>query len=103
MGFSRQAFYQWKDREKRKEKYEALILEKVVNIRLQQPRIGMRKLHYLLPQMGFSIGRDALFSLLKRHKMLVPKARAYHKTTNSLYRFYKHPNLLENLKVTAPE
>ena len=103
MGFSRQAFYQWKDREKQKEKYEALILERVVNIRLQQPRIGTRKLHHLLPKMGFSIGRDALFSLLKRHKMLVPTAKAYHKTTNSLHRFYKHPNLLENLKVTAPE
>lgn len=35
--------------------------------------------------------------------MLVPRAKAFHKTTNSLHRFYKHPNLLENLTITAPE
>lgn len=35
--------------------------------------------------------------------MLVPQAKAFHKTTNSLHRFYKHPNLLEKLEITAPE
>lgn len=35
--------------------------------------------------------------------MLVPKAKAYHKTTNSLHRFYKHSNLLENFRATEPE
>ncbi|UNM97609.1 IS3 family transposase [Ignatzschineria rhizosphaerae] len=103
LGFSRQAYYQWKARQKQKSEYEALVLDKVIGIRLQQPRLGTRKLHYLLPELGFSIGRDALFSLLKRHRMLIPRAKAYHKTTNSLHRFYKHPNLLENLEITAPE
>lgn len=35
--------------------------------------------------------------------MLVPQFRAYHRTTNSLHRFYKHPNLLPQLDIAAPE
>lgn len=41
------------------------------------------------------IGRDRLFSLLSEHRLLVPVKRAYHKTTNSHHRFYRHPNLLK--------
>lgn len=61
-----------------------------------QPRLGTRKLHYLLNKsMNIHIGRDRLFKLLKAHRMLVKAKRAYHKTTNSYHRFYKHPNLIK--------
>lgn len=63
-----------------------------------QPRLGTRKLHYVLQEplscKGIKLGRDALFALLKRARLLVPPRRSYHKTTNSHHRFYKHPNLL---------
>lgn len=36
-----------------------------------------------------------MFSLLNEHRLLVPVKRAYHKTTNSHHRFYRHPNLLK--------
>jgi transposase InsO family protein len=42
------------------------------------------------------LGRDALFATLKRENLLVQLARAFHKTTNSFHRFYKHPNLLKS-------
>ena len=35
-----------------------------------------------------------MFATLKRAHLLVPAARAFHKTTDSFHRFYKHPNLL---------
>ena len=61
-----------------------------------QPRIGTRKLHYLLNTIiGITIGRDRLFDLLRDHRLLVQPKRAYHKTTNSHHRFHKHPNLVK--------
>lgn len=64
--------------------------------RLLQPRIGTRKLQYLLQQCHqLHIGRDKLFSLLRERRLLVPTKRAYHKTTQSHHRFHCHPNLLK--------
>ncbi|STP85592.1 Uncharacterised protein [Edwardsiella ictaluri] len=42
-----------------------------------------------------NIGRDRLFTLLDEHRLLIPMKRAYHKTTNSHRRFYRHPNPLK--------
>lgn len=41
------------------------------------------------------MGRDALFDILRQARLLVLPKRAYHKTTHSHHRFYKHPNLLK--------
>lgn len=37
-----------------------------------------------------------MFAMLKRTHLLVPTARAFHKTTDSFHRFNKHPNLLKS-------
>ncbi len=50
---------------------------------------------------GLKVGRDALFRTLKRMNLLVPAQRAFHKTTDSFHRFYKHPNLLKNQTICA--
>lgn len=42
-----------------------------------------------------TLGRDALFDVLRQARLLVPLRRAYHKTTNSHHRFRRHPNLLK--------
>lgn len=72
-----------------------------------QPRIGTRKLHFLMAQSQIIIGRDKLFSLLREARLLVPCKRAYHKTTHSHHRFYCHPNLIKEgehqIKPTRPE
>ena len=64
-----------------------------------QPRVGTRKLHYLLKssmtERQIKMGRDALFHLLRQARLLVRPRRAYHKTTHSHHRFYKHPILLK--------
>ncbi|PYB24346.1 IS3 family transposase, partial [Serratia marcescens] len=41
------------------------------------------------------VGRDRLFSILRCARLLVMPKRAYHKTTQSHHRFYRHPNLLK--------
>lgn len=82
----------------------------VRQVRLRQPRVGTRKLHYLLQGQddgGLKVGRDRLFQILAEHRLLVQPRRAYHKTTHSFHRFYRHPNLLkagsEQVTPVAPE
>jgi len=62
----------------------------VQRVRLRQPRIGTRKLHYLLhsqPNSDLKVGRDRLFEILAEHRLLVLPKRAYHKTTHSFTAF----------------
>ena len=82
----------------------------VQRVRLRQPRIGTRKLHYLLANQAnddLKVGRDRLFRILAEHRLLVLPRRAYHKTTHSFHRFYRHPNLLKpgpgQIAPAAPE
>ena len=98
MGVSRQAWYQAVQREREREVQTRHIIEHVMSVRLQQPRLGTRKLHYLLQQQAepaLHVGRDRLFRILRCARLLVIPKRAYHKTTNSHHRFYRHPNLLK--------
>ncbi len=77
---------------------------------MRQPRIGTRKLHHLLhnqPNDSLKVGRDRLFSILGERRLLVLPKRAYHKTTHSFHRFYRHPNRLkpgpDQVTAAAPE
>lgn len=98
-GIARQTYYKRIHSEVSRAARNAVVQEMVGQIRLRQPRIGTRKLHYLLrdrlPRMGLKLGRDALFDVLRRSHMLVLPKRCYRKTTNSHHRFYKHPNLVK--------
>jgi len=69
------------------------------------PRIGTRKLHYLLNDQlkELKVGRDKLFSILKANHMIIYPKRSYHITTNSHHRFYKHKNLISDMLPTRPE
>lgn len=87
------------------------VIELVRDTRIRQPRLGTRKLHHLLrvplQDAGIQLGRDAMFDLLRNARMLVPKRRAYHKTTDSHHRFRRHPNLVkpgpQQIQVTRSE
>jgi transposase InsO family protein len=72
---------------------------------MQMPRLGTRKLYYLLEGelRALGVGRDKLFSILKANHMLIKPKRTYHITTNSHHRFRKHKNLIEHLKIVQPE
>ena len=75
------------------------MVQLVRNQRLKLPKLGTRKLYYVLTpyleQMQIKLGRDGLFDVLRGANMLVIPKRSYHKTTNSHHRFRKHPNLLK--------
>ncbi|HBO7171437.1 TPA: transposase [Pseudomonas aeruginosa] len=40
--------------------------------------------------------QERLFQVLGERRLLVLPKRAYHKTTQSFHRFYRHPNLLKS-------
>ena len=56
-----------------------------------------------LLQQGIKLGRDGLFDLLRKNRLLIQPKRQYRKTTNSKHWMRKHPNLLKNLRITRPE
>ncbi len=111
MGISRQAFYQGRRRNAERSQRVEAVVQLVRQQRLRQPRLGTRKLQYVLRQplerIGAKLGRDALFDVLRNARMLVPTRRAYHKTTDSHHRFRRHPNLVkegpEQIKVSRSE
>lgn len=106
-GISRQAYYQ---RETRKD-YRATELQPVKamvqEIRRQMPRVGTRKLYYLLEsdlrQKQIKLGRDGLFDLLRAEYLLIKPLKKYTKTTNSKHWLRKHPNLMKDQKPDHPE
>jgi putative transposase len=102
-GKTRQAWYkqQWTD--ERDSLRDAIIIKKVREIRSHMPRIGTRKLHYLLTETlqghNITIGRNKLFDLLADYGMLVrrrKRKRIY--TTNSNHPFWKYPNLVRDMQ-----
>lgn len=76
----------------------------VHSIRKQMPRIGTRKLYYMLaPSLqSMKIGRDKFFEILRANHLLIQPKRSYHVTTNSHHRFRKHKNLILELEINRP-
>ncbi|MFA0662541.1 IS3 family transposase, partial [Vibrio splendidus] len=104
IGITRQAFYKRCVAEIHQTKKDESVLGFVKEQRMMHPRIGTRKIKYLLAQNDIEIGRDRLFSLLRMNRLLVQNRRAYHRTTNSNHRFYCHPNRVkEGLIPERPE
>jgi putative transposase len=70
------------------------------------PRIGTRKLHYMLASVlqkhGIAMGRDYLFDLLAEYGLLIRKRKRIY-TTNSNHPFFKYPNLIRELYPDRPD
>lgn len=106
-GISRQAFYQKQQREARRLGQLQQVKSLVVNERRLMPRLGTRKVHYLikdeLKNHSIKIGRDALFDFLRSEHLLVKPRKSYTKTTRSKHWLHKHPNLFKTIQPVRPE
>lgn len=106
-GISRQAIYQSEKRALKRARELTQIKPLVLKMRQEMPRLGTRKLYYLLKAefeaIGIKIGRDALFDYLRSESMLVRPKKNYTKTTHSKHWLRKHPNLMKNIVATRPE
>jgi transposase InsO family protein len=105
--YTKQAYYKHRyDRvERRKELIQ--VRDMVMRIRSKMPRLGTRKLYYLLKDeliaRDIKIGRDVLFSFLRAEQLLIKPKRSYTKTTDSKHWMKKYPNLILDMEITRPE
>lgn len=106
-GVARQGLYQQRQREATRYSRLAPVKEMVLSIRRLMPRIGTRKLYYLLKpkliERGIKLGRDGLFRYLRMEGLLIKPVRRYTKTTFSHHRFRKHPNHYATQTLTRSE
>ncbi|WP_436835196.1 IS3 family transposase [Arenibacter algicola] len=106
-GISRQAVYQSEKRSLKRGQELAKVKDLVDGIRMDMPRIGTRKLYYLLKEEfgrdNIKIGRDALFAHLRTESMLIRPRKNYTMTTNSKHWLRKYPNLMKQARVSRPE
>ncbi len=78
------------------------MLAEVAAVRVDQPRVGTRKLHSHLASAGVRVGRDRLFTWLRERNDLVKRKRRGTFTTYSRHGYVVAPNRVRELSVTAP-
>ena len=83
---------------------DTLVLKLVDEIRVDLPRCGTDKLHFMLRDSfashGIKMGRDLLYTLLGEHGLLVRYRRRKPYTTDSNHRYKKYPNLIRDIVLT---
>ena len=71
------------------------------------PRLGTRKLHYLIKDQietaEIKLGRDKLFKLMRDYGLLIKPRKRYIQTTMSKHWLRKWPNLIKQVKVNEPD
>ena len=104
-GIDRQVYYRKIKRRIIKQDKAQLVVTMVLEIRTQMPRIGARKLYYLLDNdlKTLKIGRDKFIDILRANHLLILPKRSYHITTNSHHRFRRYKNQLLDLQINKPE
>ena len=104
-GVARQVYYRRKKMVQTKQERAFRVLSLVQAVRSLMPRIGTRKLYYLLEQElnELSVGRDQLFDILRANHLLIKPKRSYRTTTNSYHRFHKHKDLITGIVPQKPE
>jgi transposase InsO family protein len=106
-GKTRHAYYDFLWRKENSLVKEDIILQEVLSIRKDLPRLGTRKLHYLvhnkLASHQITFGRDYLFDLLSEHKLLIRQRKRKAITTDSRHWMRKYSNLVKGLVITRPE
>jgi putative transposase len=106
VGMSRQNYYYQRRVRGRAQVEEGLVLELVRQERSRQPRLGGRKLWWLirgeLRQAGVALGRDRFFGVLRRHALLIARRGPGCRTTQSRHGFRVYVNLAKDLELTGP-
>lgn len=106
-GKTRHAYYDSLWRKESSLVKEDIILQEVINIRKDLPRLGTRKLHFVIQNKlishQISFGRDYLFDLLSEHKLLIRQRKRKAITTDSRHWMRKYSNLVKGLEITRPE
>ena len=107
LGYSKQAYHKREKKTAIRAESAETVIKKVGEIRTDMPRLGTRKLYYLLNEQfkesNLKVGRDKLFSILKSANLLIVNRKCYIRTTNSSQWQRKHKNLIVDLIPQKPE
>lgn len=107
MGYTRQNVYKQQKTAIAKTLRADAVKTMVDRERKQLPRLGTRKLHYLikddLEAQGLKFGRDKLFELMRFYDLQVKPRRRYTQTTNSKHWLRKWPNIIKNENISYPD
>lgn len=102
----RDAYYKYKRRADQRKEIEQQIIHIIKKRRKSLPREGVRKLKVSLDneftKANLKVGRDALFTILRKNQMLTLRKKYSQRTTNSYHRFYKYKNIIKDIKVIRP-
>lgn len=106
LGYTRQAFYGYKQHQIQEAFEGEIIVQQVLKHRELQPRLGTRKLLVMMQDFvrehHIDLGRDALFDLLREHNLLIRKRRRKAQTTFSKHWYKKYKNLIGGFEPLAP-
>ena len=104
-GIDRQVYYRKIKRRKARQSNALKVVSLVLEIRQTMPRIGAKKLYFLLNSdlKQLKIGRDKFINILRANHLLIIPKRSYHITTNSHHHFRKHQNQILELQIQRPE
>jgi putative transposase len=107
LGITRQNYYARRKARQRQQVDAGLVVALVVAERQLQPRLGSRKLHFMLqPKMvaaGVGLGRDRFLEVLRAHELLLePKLTEYPCTTNSQHCLPVFTNQIKDRVVSQP-
>ena len=71
------------------------------------PRVGTRKIYFLIKKelqcQCLKVGRDKLFTLMRDYDLLIKPRRRYTQTTMSKHWLRKWPNIIKDQQVTTPD
>lgn len=99
-GYTRQNFYKVTRCFEYRTSYETTVLNIVKEIRVDQHKIGTIKLQSIINQrIDIPIGRDRLYKLLKKNKLLIRRRKKYHPQMTDGNGQSKYPDLRKGLKV----
>ncbi len=107
VGITRQNYYARRQARQRRVVEAELVVALVLEERKVQPRLGARKLHFMLKgvldQEGVSLGRDRFVEVLRAKDLLLePKPAEYPCTTNSHHCLPVFTNRIKGLTVSQP-
>lgn len=107
LGLSRSGYYKARLKHIEAGLSNSVIEELVMEQRRKMPRIGGRKLYWLirddLKAHGIRLGRDRFFDWLRDNQLLVRPKKRYTRTTHSHHRFRIHTNQVKGMKVKRPD
>lgn len=102
-GYTKQAYYQSVSRKCELTSQDDVTLELVKEIRKEMPRLGTRKILYILQeQYHVDIGRDHLFDIMRDNGLLSRKRKMKYKTTYSGHNLRTYPNAIADLVPSRP-